>query len=367
MEETPRLHILFSMGAHGSSEDGRRAAFWVRKFKPHVFVDEFAGLTKGEFNHNIKAYKRALEKTRGVSGARALRTHAKRIIREMRRPGYDEDCDRELYPVLLASRTPVFFFERHSAGKAKKLEKIDKRSDKTEDDAKTALLEGRYAQALRLVRQHVWLDHRYNSSREKVIVQAVRTARRDLLKHYPHLRGEKELRVLVRLGVEHTPPYIWLKKQELKGITLARSFDMNPASLDPALHFATLKPEQFRQKGDLLFAYRLLYGLLEDEMEKRAPAHTEKHLAATQLLARKGSRDLKELSKAASEGKSGKERIHLLLKKFEELHQPLPRNSAEMTELLQKEFGAGYRYLHDRTLPKEKREPNLRIGRARWE
>ncbi len=185
-----RIKLLFNFGPHGSKEDFEDIKPLLREFKPHAVCLEEAGGTEQDaqkIEHSYVAGKDNL-----------LDEEAKALHASLRHHGVKR----------------VFILERLP-------ESLDQSLASTEHFGQqgiNAFFEGKPMTAIAWYRSAIQISRDMQRTREASIKQTLSNLYSNLVKHFPELEKERELRVVIRYGAAHTPIYRAAKGMNFKEV-----------------------------------------------------------------------------------------------------------------------------------------------------
>ncbi len=219
-----KIKIIFHFGAHGTAKHAEEVRPIVEKFKPHVFCPEAAFSTEEERRRGEDSY---------ASGK--LRTK--------------REYDTALIKVLRDNKIPrLFYLERFEKQESEKTRELVNFAYSEYDLADSLFATGRPYDALNVFDSAIGSFSFVQKARESEVKRVLSKLHENLVKRYPELSREREIRVVVKYGSAHTPLYRAAKK--LGFGELQRKMAM-PTYFD--LDLAALRAETFglERKNDL--------------------------------------------------------------------------------------------------------------------
>ncbi|MFH1247502.1 MAG: twin-arginine translocation signal domain-containing protein [Candidatus Micrarchaeota archaeon] len=190
-----RIKIAFQFSSHRDEKDGQMIGPLLDKHKPHVVCIENA------FGDEKAA--RSLEADYELESA-PMRPFYRGLFNTMRKKQVPHAyvLERESYPQDLASG-----FERFGLSRSNSI-------------AHREFFLGGWENTLYLYREHLdKLEAKDNVNREEVAKKVIRNLYTSLVKRFPELEKEKEIRVAVKYGSAHTPLYAAARKAGFAEVT----------------------------------------------------------------------------------------------------------------------------------------------------
>ncbi|MBI5036509.1 hypothetical protein HZC09_04145 [Candidatus Micrarchaeota archaeon] len=218
----PKLRIIFHYGPHAGVLGARHLPALLEKYDPHVFCPESAEIPTSQLEKIIEARKRWREDVRKM-GEEQLRRKLARITSEDEKFAWAQIA-------VLSDRDNIkeWLLEHHAPESAEYAEKVYEQYTRANGMAHNLFGRGELAKAEELLPEADKYLRLSTAHREQNIIENAKTLREQLLKKYPELENEEEIRVLARLGTAHTQPYISLHGLKQRGITVERVFDTPP-------------------------------------------------------------------------------------------------------------------------------------------
>ena len=202
-----KIRLLFHFGRHITQEDGTRVFQAMKKFRPQVICLESPGYTGAQ----AKALEKQMAETKGNS------------------PPFQFEIEKG----IRGFKARPYFIERHeSQEEASHYQAFVPMLQQYGLSIRQAFTAGKPEEALELF--HKRLIDLISSSieREDRIKKKISNLYDELVKRYPELGKEKELRVLITFGSAHTSIYHHARKQgfaEVKRILQNKIFDLGSA------------------------------------------------------------------------------------------------------------------------------------------
>lgn len=338
--KAPNIRLIFSFTSHDPAGDERLLSV-LDEVKPHVYVPETASFTKGEAEELERSMNQEIGRLKALPAARRMDAlGAIRVAIKANR--------RLLHPYApLIHGVRILTFERHTPQRATIIDRWYGDALRKSRDAEELFLKGQFKQAIDAYREGSQLVVKHDLERETQIREGAIGIRRELLKRFPDLNSEKEIRVLVRLGWSHAPIYAQLKKTKPPGITLERHLDMQPGLFSEADNRFRPNRKSITTPNRATLGRAIVRGIIDSQLYRLgvAPDDFMKRNAVAQLLAKRiKARHLPELSNAASTGTTGKKHLEAFLDKVEEHSgQRIPHTEKEADAFLSKHLGARWR------------------------
>ncbi len=177
-----RIRVIFQFGRHKTQQDALKIEPLLEKFKPHVFCMENAGSTEANARAGEEFFLKGQLRggdpfTAGIQ--QILRKHVDRVFTIEKLPEKDAD------------------WIRHNSIVREKKRKAAIRE----------FLAGQSESAVEQYRQFIELGVREDKTREEIIKSTLSNFHDLLLRRFPELEKENEIRVVVYYGATHTPIY----------------------------------------------------------------------------------------------------------------------------------------------------------------
>ncbi|MFH1200318.1 MAG: hypothetical protein V1708_04580 [Candidatus Micrarchaeota archaeon] len=222
---SPRLRILFSLGAHYAVVDGKSLVGVAEDFKPDVIVPERAFSTP-ENEKDATLRVAAMRKLKPGAKNQAIMDHASMFNPVSKGFALAES-------LLLANTNAVYFHsESWNPQAAEKLTRQLQKLSLFFDQSYDALMNGDVGKALRLHRRCMNADAEAEARRDRNLAENLKSMLPRILERKPDLARRKEIRVLVRLGGYHILPYHLLRGAP--GISTELVYDSPMANMPSA-------------------------------------------------------------------------------------------------------------------------------------
>ncbi len=255
-----KIKLFFDLSYHGSKEDARRLEPILRDFKPHVVCFEQT-LSSRE---SARRQQSLITSTRfGVTGDHPQHN----FVREMHRLFRKHNIRR------------AFVLERASHDVSNEIGKKQKQSAELGDRAIALFFNGNSTAAIKVFRKSVELDALTVRKREHSAKRVISNLYAELIKEFPELAHEGEIRVAVKYGVMHTALYKHALQsgfKDVRRIVRPTVFDLESAHVRSVLF--GLNPPQTDQDTARLIVSSLIMsqgnrlGVSPDRMDRYSNA-----------------------------------------------------------------------------------------------
>ncbi|HIH20528.1 TPA: hypothetical protein HA244_04645, partial [Candidatus Micrarchaeota archaeon] len=217
--QQPKIRVLIHYGSHGNNrDDARHIKKAVSGFKPHFYSPEWLWSESPE----------EVERLNGlIPIARADLKQREKFLHDTSSWGDKTSAyiRKELEAIVDTPGAKVCNLQATTPERLEQYMREFQAGPERVVEKGISFYLGDFENALRQMHEHAVLSIKNHEMREEDIIKNMRGFRRELSKH-PELHGEKEIRIYVRIGGEHTPLTEALRK--LPGIEVDEANDSPP-------------------------------------------------------------------------------------------------------------------------------------------
>ncbi|NYZ75613.1 hypothetical protein H0O03_05115 [Candidatus Micrarchaeota archaeon] len=307
-----KLKVIFNFGWHRKAADAMPLEPILRNFRPHVVCIEEMGFERKQAEQAEENFY-SLQPKSGAFSAFSKAQHE----------------------LLGKYRPKIYFLERFEPRETDEIFDLAGKQVNSQEAAYAALDEGNTDLALRQYREYLQASVKEVVRRESAIKSVLSRLHSSLVKRYPELAKEKEIRVVVRYGGAHTSLYKQARKIGFGGVERKMP---TPAYYLPSEAFVRRSAFGLPQDFSDAEVARTITAEALSTYAKRLGTNLENSAAFGNLLGKKTN--LGQFRRIFSEG-IGKEsdRSAVMRTRFQQEGIKLPASTQEVHAFLEKRVG----------------------------